>query len=182
MEQENGTLENLNQDVNADEKIEGQDNKVEDQKYLNQKIRAERAEKLAKELEAKLQELSKEKGSDLPKGNDASLNRLDEVEMKVELRMEGYSKDEISFMESYAKGLGKKLNEVTNDPMIKKAIEGSRADKKAELDTPTPSSRTAVYKGKTINEIVTDPKSSKEDKQAAFEALVRSKKGGNKFN
>ena len=179
MENENGILENLNQDDTTVDNVEGQDTKVvEDQKYLNQKIRAEKAEKAL----AELMRQKKEQETVTAKPVDASLSRLDEVEQKVELRMSGFSKDEIEFADRLAKGSGKKLIEIINDSYFKKAIEGSRAEKQADSNTPTPSNRTAIYKGKTMNEVVTDPKASKEDKQAAFNALMASKKGVNKFN
>jgi len=182
----NGMLDTLNQDgagVDTSNNSDGgESTKVEDdseKKYLSQKIRAEKAEKALAELKSKLE--TKEKVDVTDKTVDASLNRLDEVEQKVELRMSGYSREEIAFAEKLAKGSGMKLSEIINDSYFKKAIEGSRAENKASANTPEPSSRTATFKGRPASEIFTDPKASKEEKQAAFNAVM-SKKGLNKFN
>lgn len=177
----NGMLDTLNQESEGDSTLTNSNEVVKeispDEKYLNQKIRAEKAEKAL----AELMKSKKEQEVVAPKSADASLNRLDEVEQKVELRMSGYSKEEIAFAEKLAKGSGQKLTEIINDSFFKDAIEGSRAKNKASSDTPAASSRTAVFKGKPATEIFVDANASKEDKQAAFSAMV-SKKGLNKFN
>ena len=63
----------------------------------------------------------------------------DEIESRVDLRLAGYSRDEISYMETFAKGQGKKLTDVANDPFILSGIEGLRAKAKAAAATPPPS-------------------------------------------
>src|SRR3990167_10312847 len=62
-----------------------------------------------------------------------------EIESRVDLRLAGYSRDEISYMETFAKGQGKKLTDVANDPFILSGIEGLRAKAKAAAATPPPS-------------------------------------------
>src|SRR3990167_1642234 len=63
----------------------------------------------------------------------------DEIEARVDLRLSGYSRDEISYMETYAKGQGRKLSDVTNDQFVLSGIEGLRAKAKAAAAVPPPS-------------------------------------------
>lgn len=70
----------------------------------------------------------------------------DEIESRVDLRLSGFSKDEISHMETYAKGHGKKLAEVSNDPFVLSGIEGLRAKAKAAAATPPPSNSSPSIK------------------------------------
>ncbi len=60
--------------------------------------------------------------------------------------MSGFSKDEISHMEIYAKAHQKKLGEIANDPFVLSGIEGLRAKAKALAATPPPSNSSPTAK------------------------------------
>lgn len=66
-----------------------------------------------------------------------------DIEEVVDLRISGLSKDEISYMKSFAKGSGKSLSEVSKDPFVLAGIEGMRTRSKSDEATPPPSSRTS---------------------------------------
>ena len=98
---------------------------------------------------AKLAEDNKtlqEKLSAYEKPQETKSFSADEIEARVDLRLAGHSKDEISHMETYAKGQGKKLSEVSNDPFILSGIEGLRAKAKAAAATPPPSNSSPTVK------------------------------------
>lgn len=88
----------------------------------------------------------KEKPDVSQKPSSPSFNP-DLIETKVDLRLAGHSKAEIDFMETYAKGKGKKLSEIVNDENIKTAIEAMRNKSKSDQGTPPPSSRTGGQPG-----------------------------------
>lgn len=70
----------------------------------------------------------------------------DEIEARVDLRLSGYSREEISYMETFAKGQGKKLTDVANDPFVTSGIEGLRVRAKAAAATPPPSQSSSTVK------------------------------------
>ena len=135
-------------------------------KHFREKF--EKEKQLREELEAKLQAAPK-------KEETPDNSRLDVVEQKVELRMDGYSAEEIKQMETFAKGSGKSLLEAKDDPFVQAAIKNIRAEKRVEDAIPSSSPQAKVYKGKTYEEVIKDPEASKEDKQKAFEASMKSK-------
>jgi len=63
------------------------------------------------------------------------------LEAKVDLRMSGYSNDEISYMSALAKGQGKSLTDTSKDPFVLAGIEGMRVKAKAEQATPSASAK-----------------------------------------
>lgn len=79
--------------------------------------------------------------------SDASDVDLDafksELRDEVSLQVSGYTEEEIAKIRAYAKGYGKRLGEVKDDPFIQAAIMGLRDKKKSEDATPAPSSRVA---------------------------------------
>lgn len=77
------------------------------------------------------------KEKDLPESPALSLDQ------KVELRMDGYSKEEIAFIE---RNLGdRSIDDTLEDPFVKSGINSMREAKKSEDDTPAPSSNVPTF-------------------------------------
>lgn len=131
-------------------------------------------EKEAKEVaEARIVELEKlvEKPGETP-STDVETNtnaRIDEIDAKVELRMDGYSREEISFIERN-RAEGKSLAETAEDSFVKKAIDGIREDKKVEDGTPAPSSTSQRVDTKTLE------KMSPAEKDTLLAGVLKGKK------
>lgn len=119
------------------------------------------------------EELEKYKTGDLKTGDATTATAPNEnlIEQKVDLRLAGHSKEEISFMEQFAKGANKRLSEVAELPFVKKAIEGMRAEQKSIDGTPPPSNRIRTFNGKPMTEVFKT--GTEAEKQAAWEARVR---------
>lgn len=98
--------------------------------------------------------------------------KRDDIEERVELRLRGYSKDEITDISAIAKAKKISLLEASELPLVSKGIQALRTDKKVVEQSPAPSNRIAVYKGKTYKEVISDPNSTAADKQAAYEAMM----------
>ncbi len=62
-----------------------------------------------------------------------------EIEERVDLRLEGFSKEELDFI-SRVRQPGKSLRETAQEEWVKAAIEGIRAKKRVEQSVPPPSS------------------------------------------
>lgn len=126
-------------------------------------------------------ELSKKKGQaaasakplQTPKSNTDVDARLNEHDMKVELRMAGHSPEEVREIETYAKGKGISLTEAAQAPFVKSAIESMRAAKKSDGVPMEPSDRSVMVGDKSAKDIINDPNASAADKQAAHEAKVK---------
>lgn len=92
------------------------------------------------------------------------------IDDKVDLRLEGYTHSEIDEIATMAKAKGISLKEAKDLPIVKAGITAMRAENKSKDQTPPSSNRAIVYKGKTFKEIISDPESTNEDKQAAYDA------------
>lgn len=124
-----------------------------------------RIKSLEKELELKKSQVpSEEKTSNTAPADD----RIDLVEQKVDLRMAGYDRDEISEIEAVAKAKGITLAQAAELPIIKKGIDAIRAEKKSTSATPSSTGKVRTFEGKPINDILKDPEATPEMKQAAF--------------
>lgn len=77
--------------------------------------------------------------------------------------------EEVTELKSRASELGVEPVRFAKSPLWKTHLESLRANKSAELKTPAPSHRTAVFEGKTFAEVVASD-ASPETKKAAFEA------------
>lgn len=117
-----------------------------EQKFEDQKRRAEKAEQEAKILKDKLGVLDKlqtafnpeEEVPEEPQGPDPSA-RVDELEETLILKDKGYSTEEVIAMRNYAKGAGKKTTDVESDPFIKATIDKMREETEVAQTTPPPS-------------------------------------------
>lgn len=121
----------------------------------------------------KLETEKKELEAKLPKGEQefdpASLEKR--VEEKVNLRLSGYSPEQILEIERYAKGAQISLSEAAKSPFIAAAVEHQKAAEKSLSSTPAPSAKIPVFNGKPVDEIFKS--GSDAEKQAAFEARMR---------
>ncbi len=133
---------------------------------------------LAETKKAKLDLETKLKDS-LPTGETKPVfdaNKFtDEINQKVELRLEGYDNGEIEDIFAFAKAKNLSVKEAKEHPFVKKAIEGLQQEKKARASTPQPSGRNIVVGGKPANEVLRDPKASSADKDAAIQARISGK-------
>jgi hypothetical protein len=99
---------------------------------LYERLKKEEAER--KKIE---EELVKLKPSE--EGKSSQPEVPSDIEDRVELRLQGYSNEEIAFIKRNAEG--KSLLEAIKDPFVEEGIKGLRAKKKAEQATPPPSSK-----------------------------------------
>lgn len=126
--------------------------------------RLKKEEQARKEAEAKLAEQGENKNFD-----SSSLEKR--VDEKVDLRLAGYTPEQISEIEKYARGAGiNSLVEASKAPFIQGAVEAERAAKKSLDSNPAPSARIKTFNGKPVDEIFKS--GSPAEKQAAFEARM----------
>lgn len=112
---------------------------------------------------------------------EETTSQSDLLEQKVDLRMEGYSKDEISEIEAYANAKKLSLTEAKDSPFVQKAIEGLREEKKVEESTPSPSSRSVTVENKTFADM-SEAERKKNFTQVAQQAIQKSRGRGNSSN
>lgn len=116
---------------------------VDDEKQ-KLKEQNERLRKSNQQLHARLQ-----KGSAKPKTQAAPTSQPTrsadfDIEEVVDLRVSGYSKEEIDHVKAFARGRGiKSLSEAVKDPFITAGIKAQRESKKREDATPPSSGRHA---------------------------------------
>lgn len=128
--------------------------------------RLKKLEQEKKELEAKL---TTDGGTTF---DPSQLER--KVEEKVDLRLKGYTSEQIGEIEKYAKGAGISLSEAEKSPFIQSAVEAIRAKEKSVQNTPASSSRIPVFNGKPATEGLKSESLS--DRQAAFDAMRSQRK------
>lgn len=89
-----------------------------------------------------------------PKAPQASVSNTSsspqEVEEKVELRLQGYSPDEIALVKRLAGD--QSLMSALQDPTVQAAVSGVRAKKQADNAVPEPTSRAPLYGEKAFGE------------------------------
>jgi len=178
--QNNGNLDALNQDGSsneadkfvplteeelADMEVVEKDAYLKANSYaLNQRKRAEKAEALLKEMK---ENKPKEEGK--PKeDNSDDFSRI----AKISSLIKNLDDEEIERLNLEAQELGVSAEKYVSSTSWKASLTQFRNEKKEENKTPNPSNRVAVFQGKTYNEVVNDPKLSKDDKQKAFEAKL----------
>jgi len=107
----------------------------------------------------------------------AGIDRLTAVELKTE----GYSKEEITEIVNYSKGAGMSVEEATNSSFVKSAIEAMRETARIAAGTPNPSERTAslVVGEKDVKDMT--PKEHKEN-YPALRAKAAANRSGNRGN
>ena len=96
---------------------------------------------------------------------------IDALETRVFLKTQGYTPDEIAYMEIVAKGQNKKLSEAANDIFVQSGITGLRAEARSEQATPSPSNRSVSRKEKSFEEMTS------EERKANWGKIVEKKAG-----
>ena len=96
---------------------------------------------------------------------------IDALETRVFLKTQGYTPDEIAYMEIVAKGQNKKLSEAANDIFVQSGITGLRAEARSEQATPSPSNRSVSRKEKSFGEM------TPEERKANWGKIVEKKAG-----
>lgn len=150
--------------------------KENEAKFNDQKTRAEKAES-----ELKKREKDNQPKREAQAGDYSDLESR--VNLKVDLRMAGYTQDQIGFAETYAKGLGKSLTDIVkakdnkltfDNEYLQSAIASQNQKKKAAQQTTAPSSRSSAAK------TATDYKNTKKEDRAnefSFEAWKNKRNG-----
>lgn len=128
-----------------------------------------------KKAEEELKELRPLKEGKVDTFDSASLEKR--VDAKVDLRLAGWSQEQIAEAEAYAKGRGITLTEAAQSPFVKNAVEAMKAQSKSIDTTPASSNKTVTFNGKPVSEIFKS--GTPEEKQAAFEARLKGKPNNN---
>lgn len=110
----------------------------------------------------------------IPKKIDIE-SRLSEQEQRVELRMMGYSVDEIREIEAVAKGKNIQLLEAEKSPFVKSAITQIRAEMKSKEAVLEPGNSNVMVGDKNAKSVLADPSATPAEKQSAMDA-IRAKK------
>lgn len=148
--------------------IQEQAEEKPDQRFLDQKKRAEKAEAEAKALREQLEAL-KPKAEPKPEPLTAQEEPIRFETLADNLSvLRNLDDDEITELQTEAKTLGVDPVKFAKSSAWKAHLDSLRVNKKSESKTPEPSNRTAVFEGKTFAEVVKDKDASPEAKQAAF--------------
>lgn len=152
-------LEDLETEDESEDESEEKDWEAEAKKYKAIATRLKKKQETpAKEPEKEPEKLPTESKTSAP----------EDLEDRVDLRLQGYTYEEIEFANRNRNG--RPLKEAIKDPFVSAGIEAVRSQKKAEDKTPSPSNRSTKFNGKTYEEIVRD--GSPEEKQGAFEQMM----------
>lgn len=110
----------------------------------------------------------------------APASNSDDIDSVLSLQAEGYSPSEIKSLREYGRKMGKPIQEVAIDPVIKAGFDAMRAKAKTAEALPSPSRRTPTFKGKSLaDNILTG---SPADAKAAVEAHLASRMGPKNSN
>jgi len=134
------------QDAKAEETA-GSSEELETLRAANEKLQSEKDELHGRATRAEA-ELKRSKPNPAGSGQPAPSSDAERrIEEKVDLRLSGYSKEEIDEIAAFAKakGIGS-LTEAAKLPIVQHAINGLRADAKAKEATP-PSTKRAGASG-----------------------------------
>lgn len=143
-------IEEIFDEKDLDGDAQGEDALKKGQQELEEKnrrlyARAKKAEEEARKLKQKLGESLEDQDAPTRKTEDHDLEEF------VELRVAGYTKDEIEKMRQIAKGSGRSLAEVEKDPFVQAGITGLRNQKSTDDSTPPPSSKVPPITKKKID-------------------------------
>ena len=143
-------------------------------KHFREKYEREVAEKAA--LQKEIEELKKspkplpedtKPEAPKPAGLDQD-SFLDNLEVIRDL-----ASDELAEVRSEAKSLGVDPIKYVKSKAGQAHLKELRSSKKTQDSTPTPSNRVPQFNGKPVTSVLTDEKASKEDKQKAFEVMLK---------
>lgn len=99
----------------------------------------------------------------------------DDTDTLLTLMSEGKTPSEIKTLREYSRKMNKPISEVANDPVLKAGLEALRQKAQTEAAIPSPSKRSATFKGKTLQEVIAT--GSPAEAQAAIEQLAASRLG-----
>jgi len=102
------------------------------------------------------------------------------VDTLIDLQSDGFSPKDIKDLASSANDMGVSIKSLKDNETFMAGFKAKKEEQKSIDSTPTPANRTIVHKNKTFKEIISDPESTKEDKQIAFENKMRSGSSGAK--
>ena len=100
-----------------------------------------------------------------------------DVNTLLELQAAGHSPADIKNLSSMADSMKVSIDVLMENETFMAGFNAKKQEEEATNKTPVSANRTIVHKNKTFKEIVTDPESSKEDKQIAFENKMKSGAG-----
>ena len=144
------------------------------QKFEDQRKRAEKAEAEAKEYKGTLETLAQEINQN-PEPEPEQLPTqekgigFDDLADNLAV-LKPLEQEEVEELRSQARELGVDPIKFAQSKAWKAHLDALRVNKKAEDNTPVPSNRTAIFDGKSFEDIVHSKDASDDDKQRAFEA------------
>ena len=98
--------------------------------------------------------------------------KFTEMEQRVELRMKGYSVEDIRDIEAFAKGANLSLSDAEKHPFVSAAITKRREETQRQEATLDPSSRSVLSANKDLATVLNNPNASPAEKQAAWDKSV----------
>lgn len=128
----------------------------------------DRERQLYERLKKAEEKLKETKPLETPKQTGLSIDE------KVDLRLEGYSKDDIVAIERAM--AGRSLADTLSDPYVKAALDGVRSTRTAEASTPEPSSTIPTFTTEKKTWAQMSPAERKANYQQAI-ASVQGRKG-----
>lgn len=97
---------------------------------------------------------------------------------EIRLQLAGHDADEINIISTMAKGMGKRPTEALSDPLVKRALDGMKAEKRSANASPEPTTRVHIAGDKTFSEL--SRMDRKKSYSQAMETLVAKARNKNK--
>lgn len=164
--------------------IDTYDTEAMKQFALQQQAKARHWRDKAKKFEQKLNEPKQPVEEQIIKKEEVKktqdVNPFDSL-VEIQTALRDLNTDEISELKSEAGLLGVDPIKYIKSKAGQAHLKEIRGSQKSNDTTPTPSNKVPTFNGKTVDDVLKDPKASSEDKQKAFEAKVRGVKNKNTF-
>jgi len=140
----------------------------------------------AKKLEQELNQLKQTKKGDEEIIKKEEVKKTPDVNpfdslVEIQTALRDLNTDEISELKSEAGLLGVDPIKYIKSKAGQAHLKELRGSQKSNDATPAPSNKVPTFNGKTVDDVLKDPKASSEDKQKAFEAKLRGVKNKNTF-
>ena len=167
-----GASENTDEKVDAltDEELEDAES-VEKSAYINQRTRAEKSEAESKTLGDENKTLKEQlEAKDKPEKSDKGLSFSDVAKISTEIK--DMTSEELELLNLEAQKLEVEPDKFIKSDAWKAYLTKHRSDEAEKNKTPNASDRVVVHDNKSYKEIMSNPESSKEDKQKAYEGLM----------
>lgn len=171
---DNDQLENIDENLenNGEEildEIEDEDLKA---KFSALQDKNKRLFERAKKAEGKFKKFKEEKPEDTPSAKPTPSKVGDiSITAVLDLQAQGFSPIEIKDLNEEAKTMGVPIDTLISNTKYMAGVEASRDKDKVEQATPRPTSSNPIklQGGKTFKGVIASEKSTKDDKQKAFE-------------